>query len=101
MDWTAIAAILAGIVLITNAAVALYKWVAPAIKAKKTMEEHEERLKKIEEHEKQDLETLKEIKVYQRSQTKAVLSIVNHMLDGNGVEKLKESREDLTELLLK
>lgn len=101
MDWAVVAAILGGIVLVTNAAVAMYKWVSPAIKAKKTIDDHEERLKKIEEHEKENFEALKEIKEYQRSQTRAVLSIVNHTIDGNGIEKMRESREELTELLMR
>lgn len=101
MDWTEVTKILSAIVLIGAAAGVIYKWISPAFKAKSTIAEHENRLNKIEEHEKNDLEMLKDMQMSIKQQNRAMLAVVNHMIDGNGIDRLRQSRDELTDLLMR
>lgn len=101
MDWTEIAKILSAVVLIGAAGGVIGKWIAPALKAKSTIKEHEKRLAKIEEHEKSDLEMLKDMQMSIKQQNRAMLAVVNHMIDGNGIDRLRQSRDELTDLLMR
>ena len=99
--WNLISPYLSAIVLIAAAGAAIWKWIAPAFSLKKTVDKHEERLVTIEEHEKKDLAALSDMEQSLKLQNRAMLSIVNHMIDGNGIEKLKASRDELQDMLMK
>ena len=66
------------------AVVAFITW---AMKPIKKLDDHETRITQLE----QDSE---ERKATDRYTTKALNAIVNHMIDGNGVEKLREVRDE-------
>jgi uncharacterized protein YutE (UPF0331/DUF86 family) len=97
--WGIITTILAGIVLVGNASGVLYKWISPAYKLKTTVEEHEKAIKSIKEHEKKDLETLQQLDANSRLQLKTMLDIVNHFIDGNHVEQMKKTRDEIQDML--
>lgn len=63
---------------------AFIKWIAIPFKR---LDDHETRIKVLESlHE--------ERKVTDRYTTKALNAIVNHLIDGNGVDKLREVRDE-------
>ena len=63
---------------------AFIKWIIVAFKR---LDDHETRIKVLEsQHE--------ERKVTDRYTTKALNAIVNHLIDGNGVDKLREVRDE-------
>lgn len=53
----------------------------------KKLDDHETRIKALEQQE-------QERKATDRYTTKALNAIVNHMIDGNGVDKLREVRDE-------
>lgn len=53
----------------------------------KKLDDHEHRIKTLEQQE-------QERKATDRYTTKALNAIVNHMIDGNGVDKLREVRDE-------
>jgi hypothetical protein len=67
-----------------TALAAFIKWVSTPFKK---IEDHEQRIKVLEnQHE--------ERKVTDRYTTKALNAIVNHLIDGNGTDKLREVRDE-------
>lgn len=101
MTWEEFLAIAGAIVLISNAGVAIYKWIRPALQMKKTVESMDVRITALEEHEKNDYEALKHMMEMSKLLCQGMICILNHMVDGNGVDKMKETREDMQDLLIK
>lgn len=99
MTWLTISGILGGIVLIGNVGGLIYKVISPAYKLKTTVEEHDKAIKEIHKHEKNDLETLNDLKASNRLQLKTMLDIVNHFIDGNHVEQMKKTRDEIQDML--
>ena len=66
------------------AILAVIKWLMTPIKK---LDDHETRIKALEQQE-------AERKATDRYTTKALNAIVNHMIDGNGVDKLREVRDE-------
>ena len=99
MIWGYIAGIAGGIVLLGNAGAAIYKWIAPALKIKKKVEDLEQRsvndfeaIKKLEK-------AVEQNERVNRMHLMVMLNMLNHMIDGNGVEAMKKTRADIEELL--
>lgn len=97
--WTAIANILEAIVLAGAAVAVIVKWLQPAREAKDTRQDHERRIESLEKHEKENKETLESIITLLKGILLSEVSILNHNIDGNGKEKMKETRDDITEML--
>ncbi len=81
-----------GISIIGGAVAAIHKWISPAIKLN-------ERVEVLEQHDRQDFETLKRIS----ERDSMILEVLSTMLDsqisGNNTEQLKKTREKLTQYL--
>lgn len=99
MNWELILAVAGGIVLIANAGSAILKAVSPAIKAKEELEELDRRTRN-------DYDAINELKdailrneEVNRLQIVVMLDILNHLIDGNDVEEMKETRRQLQKLL--
>lgn len=103
--WEDISPYLSAVVLIGGAGAVIWKILKPvfalvkefrAFKREYDMDKKDtkSRLDKLEDHDRNDQATFKGME-------KALLSIVNHMIDGNGLEGLKAARNDLQELILK
>lgn len=60
---------------------------------KKLVEKHDERLK-------DDNERLREIESSNKRILQCLLVIINHDITGNGLDKMKEARDDLQEFLI-
>lgn len=81
-----------GIVLIGNVGSVLYKAFHPAVKVKRDVEE-------LKEHDRKDYEAIRRLTEMNRAQCGLLLSMINHMIDGNGIEKMKETRDDIQKML--
>lgn len=103
--WEDISPYLSAVVLIGGAGAVIWKILKPvfalvkefkAFRREYEMDKKEtrEKIEKLEDHDRNDQATFKGME-------KALLSIVNHMIDGNGLEGLKAARNDLQELILK
>lgn len=93
--WGWLASILAGVVLVANAIKAVRDIISPALALEKRVEE-------LEKHDKKDMERFEniEIKFAQHEATnqailKGLVALINHELDGNSVEGLKNTRDAL------
>ncbi len=67
-----------------TAIAAFVKWVMTPIKK---IENHEQRISTLEEH-------VEDRKAIDRYTTKALNAIVNHLIDGNGTDRLREVRDE-------
>ena len=99
--WGYIAGILGGIVLLGNVGAVIYKFVSPALHVKKVQEEQSARLDELEKHEKSDLEKLEHLQQMSKLQCKSMICLLNHMIDGNGIEQMKSTRDDMQDLMIK
>lgn len=100
MTWQMIAAIAGGIVLIGNAGAVLYKWIRPALQVKKDVEELDRRTKQDYEALQKIQATLERIESKQRALIVSEVAIINHMIDGNNVDKMQETRDRIQAMLV-
>ena len=81
-----------GISIIGGAVAVIHKWISPAIKLNEGVEV-------LEQHDRQDFETLKRIS----ERDSMILEVLSTMLDsqisGNNTDQLKKTREKLTQYL--
>lgn len=80
-----------GIVLIGNVGAVIYKIIKPSIDIRKKVD-------RLERHDKQDLEKIQNLEELNKAQCKMLLAMIDHMIDGNHVDKMKETREHIIEL---
>ena len=80
-----------GIVLIGNVGAVIYKIIKPSIDIRKEVD-------RLERHDKQDLEKIQNLEELNKAQCKMLLAMMDHMIDGNHVDKMKETRERIIEL---
>ena len=100
MDWQMLMAIGGGIVLLGNVASVLWKIISPGIKLKDTVGKNKEAIERLKRHEQNDFKALEEICNMNRTQCIVMMQMLNHMIDGNHVEKMKETRKKLQDLLV-
>ena len=92
--WQTVLSIFGGIAIIGSASAALYRWIRPAIKIKlKVME--------LERKHDADYKLLQELDQTMKMQTRLLLAMINHQIDGNEIEKMKTLRDELQESFLK
>ena len=91
--WEAIVPYLSGLVLLGGAIGVVVKWIAPALKLAREVKALALRVDELEEHDRSD-------RKFQKVQLKATLSMVNHIIDGNGIDSLKNTRNELQDLLV-
>lgn len=99
--WESIEFYLGAIVLIGAAAAVLHKIIKPFSNVKVTVEHNVEEIGKLKQHEKKDYETLQELQEMNKAQCVALLNIINHMIDGNGIQQMKETRDEIQGMLAK
>lgn len=80
------------IVLFGNICGVIYKLVKPGIAMR-------EKVRELDMHDKTDYKRLAHLEDQNREQCKALLAIINHMIDGNHVEQMKKTRESIINLL--
>ncbi|MDO4552721.1 MAG: CTP synthase [Bacillota bacterium] len=83
-----------GGVSVVGAAVAVvWKFIRPATQVAKRVTELERRSEK-------DYQTLQRLESMSRDQSRAMLQLLNHMIDGNNVTAMKKTRDKLQESLV-
>ena len=98
------------IVTVGGAVVLVYKGIhkllEPINKIKDTLEEHDEKLeshdeaiKDLREKSAKDYEALGEIREMSTLQTRCTIDMMNHMIDGNHTETMKQTRDEAINLL--
>lgn len=100
MTWQMIAAIAGGIVLIGNAGAIIYKWIRPALQVKKDLEEMDRRTKSNHEALERIEASLNRIESVQRGLIVSEIAILNHMIDGNSKEQMKDTRDKIQAMLV-
>ena len=78
-------------------------WDRVAEHFRKAKRPHDDHVQKVKDHEKKlnnDYALLKEIQTQQQLNTRALLQILNHIIEGNHVENLKESRDFISRYLI-
>ena len=99
--WQALQPYLTAIVLIGGAVAVIYKWIRPIIFLKDMVEENKAEIGRLKKHETRDLETLRNLQEMNKAQCAAMLCIINHMIDGNHVDRMQETRDSIQEMLAK
>lgn len=70
----------------------IYKWISPAIKLN-------ERVEVLEQHDRQDFETLKRISERDSMILEVLPTMLDSQISGNNTDQLKKTREKLTQYL--
>lgn len=88
------------IVLAGNVGAVIFKVIKPSLDIRKRVDELErrdqldfERLQKLEEN-------LQELQELTKANCKMQLVMIDHMIDGNNVEKMKKTRDDIIEMIV-
>lgn len=102
--WGWIAAILAAIVLISNAVEKLVRaWKAakaPNDAQNKRLEDHEKRLVAAEEKLNRDHDRFENINAGNRITQRAILALLDHGIDGNNIKQMQDAKEALQDHLI-
>ena len=85
---------LAQIVWIAGGITAIAAVIRLLMKPIRKLDDHEQRIQTLEQ-------TAEENKATDRYITRALNAIVNHMIDGNGIDKLKEVRDEFQNEIIK
>lgn len=96
-----IAGILGGIVLIGNACNVISKFVRPALNNQHMTEDNARRIADIETHLNKDCDTIQKLEDSNKLLVRCMLVMMNHMIDGNHIEDMKHTRDEIQDLFLK
>ncbi|MDY5372037.1 MAG: hypothetical protein SPG36_06215 [Eggerthellaceae bacterium] len=89
----ALMAIAAAIVTLGGAQAVIERWRKPGRDAAEKLAEHERRLDEADE-------CMRELMEGQRMSNRGMLQLLNHLIDGNHVDKLKEERDAMERYLV-
>lgn len=99
--WAVIAGVLGGIVLIGNAVNVISKLIKPALANQKMTEENAKRIAELEERSNLYLEEIRRLSEMNKLLVSSEIVILDHMIDGNHVEDMKNTRDYLIKTLSK
>ena len=80
------------IVLMGNVVAVIYKVIRPSLDMRKRVDE-------LEKNDKQDYSRIQALEKVNQAQCKLLMAMIDHMIDGNHVEKMKETRDHIIELI--
>lgn len=92
MNWEMILAVAGGVVVLGNCIKTLGSWLAPAKKLTATVADHERKLQA-------DNKRLDQLETDNQMILKSLFALVNHDIDGNGIDRLKATREELQDYI--
>ncbi len=102
--WTIILAAASAIVLLSNAIEKIVKAVkvakAPETAQNQKLAELEARLVEVEREVKSDEKHLKELRACNHVITKGVLALLDHGINGNNIDQMKDARSDVEAYLI-
>lgn len=87
-----ILAIGGAVVLAGNVGVVVFRWIRPAVMIKRDVDV-------LKEHDRNDYEALQHLNKMNRAQCNLLLCMINHMIDGNGIDEMKATRKNITDIL--
>lgn len=99
MSWELIAGVAGAIVLIGNAGAMIYKWIRPALMVKQKVEELDRRTVNDFEAIKEMREAIERSDQVNQLHLNVMLKMLNHMIDGNGKEEMRKTRDDIQDML--
>lgn len=94
-----ILAIGGGIVMAGEVCKVIYKVFHPAVKVKQDVEAVKRDVEELKAHDRKDYEAIQRLKEINRGQCSLLLSMMNHMIDGNGIEDMKKTRDEIQNML--
>ena len=102
--WAIVLSVASAIVLLSNAAekivVAVKAAKAPETAQNKKISELEERLKKVETQLGQDKKQIEDSKNCNHVLTKGMLALLDHGINGNNIDQMKDARYDVETYLI-
>ena len=102
--WPVILAVASAIVLLSNAAEKVIKAVkaakAPEHQQNKEIKDIKARLEKIERDIAKDEKQLNDTRECNHVITKGVLALLDHGINGNNIDQMKEARQDVNQYLI-
>lgn len=100
MNYIQIALEILGVVTVFAAGVkAIMYLISPIRTVKKQIDEHEEKIVKANKHLSHDKEAINELRELVKDSIKLSLALVNHEIDGNDIEHMKQLRKEIQEKL--
>lgn len=94
MDVLTVAELLAAIILIGGALGVIVKYLSPAVKIG-------DRVKALEDHEKNNLKMIEENELSNRLLCKAMIGLIDNRLTGNNIDNLKIVKSELMDFITK
>ena len=91
--------ILGGLTVFAAGIKAIMYLVSPIRTVKKQVDEHETKIVKANKHLSQDKEAIEELRELVKDSIKLSLALVNHEIDGNDIEHMKQLRKEIQEKL--
>lgn len=98
MSWELVAGVCGGIVLIITAAEKVYRIIRPATSWKKKVDAMETEIRELKAYTERDYAALQHIGEVLKGVGKGQVTMMNHMIEGNHVETMKKTRDDLMDL---
>ena len=89
-----------GIVAVAGAASAIKRWLQPLLQMRRELNDLQARSKQCEERFEKLSRHQGEAREANQAVYKALNSIMNHMIDGNGIASLKSARDDLSRFII-
>lgn len=104
LDWPTILAAASAIVLLSNAVEKIIKAVkaakAPEQRQNDEIEEIKKRLDNVEKELSRDEKHLKDVRECNHVITKGVLALLDHGINGNNIDQMKDARHDVETYLI-
>lgn len=88
-----------GIVMAGEVCRVIYKVCHPAVKVRQDVEAVKQDVEELKSHDRKDYEAIQHLNRMNRAQCNLLLSMMNHMIDGNGIEKMKATRDEIQNML--
>lgn len=101
ITWQLIAGICGGFVLLCTAGEKTYHIFKPVGNWKKKVDDMQTELNEVRSYTERDYKDLQHINEVVKGIAKSVVSQQNHMIDGNHVEAMKKTRDELIDLISK
>ena len=98
ISWEMIAGVCGGIVLLCTAGEKIYHIFKPAGQWKKRVDNMQTEIDELRSYTDRDYQTLQHIDEILKGIGKGQITMINHMIDGNHVEAMKRTRDDLLDL---
>lgn len=101
ITWQLIAGICGGFVLLCTAGEKIYHIFKPAANWKNKVDDMQEELEEVHSYTDRDYAALKHIDEILKGICRSQVSMINHTIDGNHVDAMKKTRDDLLDLINK